>query len=138
MRNKLFVLLAVLALTASTLACAFGGGEPSLSNIRTAYDSDGANVSSTFGPSDTVYVVTDLSNGVKGNVVSSDWYVENAEGVDPNFLMDSVQYDVVDDTFTGTVHFYFEAPDGGWPAGTYRVEVFFNGQPAETVRFTIQ
>ncbi len=138
MRNKLFVLLAVLALTASTLACAFGGGEPSLNNIRTAYDSDGANVSSTFGPSDTVYVVTDLSNGVKGNVVSSDWYVENAEGVDPNFLMDSVQYDVVDDTFTGTVHFYFEAPDGGWPAGTYRVEVFFNGQPAETVRFTIQ
>lgn len=138
MRNKLFVLLAVSALVAATLACSFGGGEPSLSNIRTAYDSDGANVSSTFGPSDTVYVVTDLSNGVKGNVVSSDWYVENAEGVDPNFLMDSVQYDVVDDTFTGTVHFYFEAPDDGWPAGTYRVEVFFNGQPAETVRFTIQ
>lgn len=138
MRNKLFVLLAALALAAATLACSLGGGEPALSNVRTAFDSDGANVSSTFGPSDTVYVVTDLSNGVKGNVVSSDWYAESADGVDPNFFMDTVQYTVVDDSFTGTVHFYFEAPDGGWPAGTYRVEVFFNGQPSATVRFTIQ
>lgn len=138
MKNKLPVLLAVLALIASSLACALGGGDPTLSNVRTAFDSDGANPSSTFGAFDTVYVVTDLENGVKGNVVSSDWYAENADGIDPNFHIDTVQYTVEDDAFTGTVHFYFEPPDGGWPTGTYRVEVFFNGAPSATVRFTIQ
>lgn len=138
MRNKFPVLLAALALIASSLAYALGGGEPTLGNVRTAFDSDGANPSSTFGAFDTVYVVTDLENGVKGNVVSSDWYAENADGIDPNFHIDTVQYTVVDDTFTGTVHFYFDPPDGGWPTGTYRVEVFFNGAPSATVSFTVQ
>ncbi len=138
MRNKLPILLAVLALVVSTLACSLGGGEPALSNVRTAYDSDGVNTSTTFGLFDTVYVVTDLDNGVAGNLVSSVWYAESVEGVDPDFLIDTVEYTVVDETFDGTVHFFFEAPDGGWPTGTYRVEVFFNGAPVSTVRFTIQ
>ncbi|MBV6452557.1 MAG: hypothetical protein DCC56_11135 [Anaerolineae bacterium] len=139
MRNKLPILFAALALAVASLACSvLGGGEPSLSNVRTAYDSDGENTSSTFGSFDTVYVVTDLENGVSGNVVSSNWYGENVDGFDPDSFIDIVEYTVVDETFTGTVHFYFEAPSSGWPLGTYRVEVFFNGAPAGTVRFTIQ
>ncbi len=133
------VLLAVMALVLSSLACAaLGGGEPALSNTRTAFDSDGINTSTVFGAFDTVYVVNDLSNGVQGNLVTSDWYAEDVPGVDPNFFIDTVEYTVVDETFDGTVHFFFEAPDDGWPPGTYRVEVFFNGTPTATVRFTIQ
>jgi hypothetical protein len=138
MSRKLPVFLAVLALVASSLACALGGGDPALSNTRTALDQDGANATSTFGASDTIYVVNDLANGVKGNVVSSNWYAENVDGVDPNFLIDSVEYTVTDETYNGTVYFYFEPPDGGWPTGTYRVEVFFNGNPSATVTFTVQ
>lgn len=58
--------------------------------------------------------------------------------MDPDFLIDTVQYAVTDETYNGTVYFYFEPPDGGWPVGTYRVEVFFNGVLAATVRFTVQ
>jgi hypothetical protein len=138
MRKKLPTLLAVLALVASSLACALLGGDPTLSNTRTALDEDGANTTSTFGASDTIYVVNDLANGVKGNVVSSNWYAENVDGVDPNFLIDSVEYTVTDETYNGTVYFFFEPPDGGWPTGTYRVEVFFNGTANATVTFTVQ
>lgn len=138
MNRKLPVLLAILALIASSLACALGGGDPALSNTRTALDEDGVNATSVFGAFDTVYVVSDLANGVQGNVISSSWYAADVEGVDPDFLMDNVEYTVVDETFTGTVHFFFEPPDGGWPVGTYRVEVFFNGAPSGTVEFTIQ
>lgn len=137
MKNKLPILFALLALVASSLACALGG-DPTLSNTRTALDEDGINTSSTFGPFDTVYVVNDLANGVSGNVVSSNWYAESAEGVDPNFLIDTVEYNVVDETYNGIIYFYFEPPDGGWPLGTYRVEVSFNGVPSTTVRFTVQ
>lgn len=139
MKTKLPILLAVLALVASSLACAvLGGGEPTLSNTRTAFDQDGINTTSTFSLFDTVYVVNDLDNGVAGNVVSSNWYAESADGIDPNFFIDTVEYTVVDESFNGTVHFFFEPPDGGWPTGTYRVEMFFNGVPTATVRFTIQ
>ncbi|HUG34833.1 MAG TPA: hypothetical protein VMJ90_08690 [Anaerolineales bacterium] len=137
MKNKLPILLALLALVASSLACALGG-DPTLSNTRTALDEDGINTTSSFGAFDTVYVVNDLANGVSGNVVSSDWYAESVEGVDPNFLIDTVEYTVVDETYNGIIFFYFEPPDGGWPLGTYRVEVSFNGVPSATVRFTVQ
>lgn len=138
MRKKLPVLLALIALVGSSLACALGGGEPTLGNTRTAYDEDGAQPSSVFGAFDTIYVVSDLENGVNGNVVSSDWYAESADGVDPNFLIDSVEYTVTDESYDGTIYFFFESPDEGWPAGTYRVEVFFNGVPSATVTFTVQ
>lgn len=49
MSKKLPILLALLALVASSLACALGGGDPALSNTRTALDEDGVNVTSTFG-----------------------------------------------------------------------------------------
>ena len=137
MSKKLPVPLAVLVLIASSLACALGG-DPTLSNTRTALDSDGANTSSTFGPFDTVYVVNDLANGVSGNIVSSNWYAENVEGLEPNFLIDTVEYTVEDESYNGIVYFYFEPPDGGWPVGTYRVEVSFNGAPNATVSFTVQ
>ncbi len=139
MKTRLPILFAVLVLISSSLACAvLGGGEPTLSNSRTALDSDGINTTSTFSLFDTVYVVSDLSNGVAGNVISSDWYAENVDGVDPNFFIDNVEYTVSEGENVDTIYFFFEPPDGGWPAGTYRVEVFFNGAPSATVRFTIQ
>jgi hypothetical protein len=138
MRKKLPILLALLALVASSLACAFGGGDPALSNTRTALDEDGANVTTTFGAFDTVYVVNDLANGVNGNIVASNWYAEAVDGVDPDFLIDNVEYTVEDESYDGTIYFFFEPPDGGWPVGTYRVEVFFNGAPSATIRFTVQ
>jgi hypothetical protein len=78
MKNKKLypILLAFAALLAATLACSFGR-DPALSNTRTALDEDGVNTATTFGAFDTVYVVSDLTNGVSGNVVSSDWYAEN-------------------------------------------------------------
>ena len=64
-KKKLSILLAAIVLIAAQLACAFG--EPTLSNVRTAKDQDGAQPSTTFGSSDTIYVVGDLSNAVEGN-----------------------------------------------------------------------
>lgn len=139
MNKKIPVLVAVLALVVSSLACGvLSGGDPTLSNTRTALDKDGLNATSTFSSFDTVYVVNDVANGVRGNIVSSDWYAENAEGIEPNFLIDSVEYTIPEETYDGTVYFFFEPPEGGWPTGTYRVEVFFNGAPSATVTFTVQ
>lgn len=136
MKNKLVVLFAVLALVASSLACSFG--DPTLDNVRTAKDQDGEQPSSVFSASDTVYVVTDLSNGAIGNVVTSKWYAVNVEGIEANLMFDEADINIEEDGFNGTVYFYYPPPDGGWPAGSYRVEVYFNDALVSTVDFTVQ
>lgn len=134
--KKVSVFLALFALILAQLACA--AGEPTVDNARVSTDSDGLQVTSTFGSFDTFYVVVDLSNGVKGNQVVSRWYIESAPGFDPNFFMDEIIYTVEEERFTGIVTFSFEPPTDGWPAGTYKVEVYFNGTLNSTVNFTVQ
>jgi hypothetical protein len=134
--NKVSILLAVIALIISTLACAVG--EPTLSNVRTAKDEDGTQPASVFSATETVYVVSDLANGVTGNVVTSRWSVVSVEGYESNSLIDEVDITLEEDKLAYTIFFYFEPPGGGWPAGTYKVEVLFNGVSNSTVEFTVQ
>ncbi|GMV33847.1 MAG: hypothetical protein DCC59_07790 [Chloroflexi bacterium] len=134
--KKLSIFLALFALILAQLACA--AGEPSLSNVRTAKDEDGKQATSTFGAFDTVYVVADLSNGVMGNQVSSRWFFDNVPGFESGALIDESTIDITEDSFNGTVYFYFPAQTDGWPVGTYKVEVYFNGTLNSTVNFTVQ
>lgn len=136
MKRNFSILLAIAALIASTLACA--AGEPSLSNVRTARDADGTQLSATFSSTDTIYVVSDVANGVKGNVISSKWMVSSVEGYDPGFLIDEVELILEEDQLSYSVNFYFEPPTDGWPVGTYKVEVYFNSVLNSTVEFTVQ
>lgn len=58
------MLLAVISLFVSTLAC--GMSLPTLTtlnNVRTARDKDGKQLTSVFTPTDTVYILADISNG---------------------------------------------------------------------------
>jgi hypothetical protein len=136
MNKRFSILLAVLALIASTLACA--AGEPTLSNVRTAHDADGKDTATVFSPTDTIYVVSDLANGKQGNVVSSKWMVSNVEGYDPGFVIDEVDITLDQDQLSYSINFYFEPPTDGWPVGTYKVEVYFNSVLNSTVEFTVQ
>lgn len=136
MNKKFSILLAVLALIASTLACA--AGEPTLSNVRTARDAAGDELASVFSTGDTIYVVSDLTNGKQGNVVSSKWTVENVAGYESGFLIDEVEIKLDEDKLAYTINFYFESPEGGWPTGSYKVDVYFNEVLNSTVTFSVE
>lgn len=111
-----------------------------LSNPRTAKDQDGINLETNFSFFDTVYVVSDIVNGAQDDVITSKWYAVNVDGIDPNFFLDQgdVEITEADAPFNGVIYFYFTAPTEGWPPGTYKVEVLFNGVLIDTVNFTIQ
>lgn len=130
------IFLAVFALMAASLACSFGG-ELSLSNLRMAFDKDGKQITSTFSPNDAIYAVADLSNAVKGTSVLTKWYAVNAEGVAPNTLIDDSEIVIDQDSFDGTVHFFFDAGKN-WPAGTYSVEFYLNGTLVDTLTYSVQ
>ncbi|MBM3178754.1 MAG: hypothetical protein FJZ86_00200 [Chloroflexi bacterium] len=136
--KKLSILLALLVLIISTLACALGG-EPTLSNVRTAKDQDGAQPASIFATTETVFVVSDLTSGVKGNLITSKWYAVNVADTEPNLLIDTAEIPIEDETFDGTIYFFFEPPiEGVWPVGSYKVEIYFNGVLNSTVQFTVE
>lgn len=140
MKTRLLpVLLAITALVASSLACALGsvlGGELSLTNARTSFDQEGQQVTSTFSPTDTVYVVADLANAPAGTVVASKWFALDVEGMDPNELIDEGDISITEPSFTGTVYFYFP-PSNPWPSGTYAVELYLNGTLTTSVTFSV-
>ncbi|RJP54515.1 MAG: hypothetical protein C4583_02600 [Anaerolineaceae bacterium] len=137
MNKRIFpIFLAIFALLASTLACSIGG-ELSLSNAHTAFDEDGDQPTSVFAPSDAIYVVADLSNATVGTVVNSKWYYVSVEGVAPNTLIDEANITIDQESFSGTVHFFFPA-GSDWPVGAYAVELYLDGALIQTVTFSVQ
>jgi len=137
MKNKLVVLFAVMALIASNIACSFG--EPTLDNVRMAKDEDGNELSSVFSISDTIYVVSDMSNGAAGDVITSKWYAVNVENTDPNLMFDEADINIDEDGFDGIVYFYYPPPvDDAWPTGTYKVEIYYNDVLIDTADFTVE
>lgn len=110
----------------------------SLSNVRVSTDQDGSQVTNAFSATDNFYVVSDVSNGIVGDVVSSKWTVVNVDGYETGFVIDEVELTLDKKQLSYTVYFYFEPPEGGWPIGTYQVEVYFNGTLVSTNRFLVQ
>ena len=137
MKSKISVLLAVLALIASSLACA--AGELSLDNPRMSTTSDGAQTVTAFAPGDTFYVVADLNNATKGTTVEAKWYAVNVPDYEAGEIGTEEQavLTIEEDYFTGTVNFSL-SNNSGWPAGEYKVELYLNGALKHTVNFSVQ
>ncbi len=135
--KKLSILLAVLALVISTLACSFGsGGEPSLTNPRMSTDSDGNNPTTVYSANDTFYAVADLDNVETGSVVDAKWYLVSAEEYDPGEIeLSSVT--IEDKNAVNYVSFELTSKDG-WPVGEYKVELYLNAVLAHTLNFSVQ
>ena len=134
--KKLFpVLLAVLALVASSLACSLT--EMSLENARMAFDQDGVNVTSTYSSTDVFYAVADLNNAPQGTVLEAKWIAVNVEGYDANFEFQTQPLDITEETFTGTIYFQL-SNDNGWPTGDYKVDLYLNGELKQSVTFNVQ
>ena len=133
--RNLPILLAIITLIAASLACSFT--ELSLTNGRTAFDEDGKQLTSIFAPTDAIYVVADLSNAPVGTVVASKWFAVSVEGESPNTLIDEADLVIEQESFSGTVHFFFPA-GSDWTVGTYAVELYLNGALIQTVTYSIQ
>lgn len=137
MKNKFVVLLAVLALFVSSMACALGSTELGLTNLRMAFDQEGENVTTTFSPTDVFYAVAELANAPQGTQVEARWTAINAADTEPNLEFQTQTIDITEESFTGAIYFQL-SNDQGWPAGQYKVDVYLNGTLAQTAEFSVQ
>ncbi len=137
MKNKYMVLIAVLSLVVTSLACAVGNTELGLTNLRMAFDQDGENPTTTFASTDVFYAVADLANAPQGTNVEAKWTTVNAADTEPNLEFQTQTLDITEETFTGTIYFQL-SNDDGWPTGQYKVDLYLNGNLVQTAEFSVQ
>lgn len=133
-KNLIPVLLAVLALVVSSLACSVGG-EPGVSNVRMTTDDTGETTTTTYSPTDDFYVFFEANSVEAGTLFESRWYALNIEGEDPNNAFSTIEYTLEEGV--GTVYFQLYS-DTPWPAGDYRVDVYMGGVKSGEATFSVQ
>ena len=134
MKKSFPVLLALLALVFSVLACSLGG-EPGVSNIRMVTDDTGDTATTVYTSTDAFYVFFDVNAIEPGTMFESRWYVLNFEGQDPNTPFKTIEYSYEE----GNRMIYFQlTSDTEWPASAYRVEIYMDGVKAGEATFDVQ
>jgi hypothetical protein len=129
------VLYALIVLLLASLACSVGDTTPSATNFYMATDEAGTNKTSNFSPSDDFYVFFDVANIEPGTAFQSRWYALNVEGQDPNTAFQTIDYTYEE----GIGNIYFQLTnDQGWPAGSYKVEVYMAGTKVGEQTFSVQ
>lgn len=125
--------LMMLVFLLSILAC---GGSVSTANIKEAWlstDQAGENRVTDF-PQDTVfYVQVDLKNAPDDTVVKAVWTAVQAEGVDANFVIDEAELTSGDNLLNFSL-----SNNNLWPLGSYKVDIYLNGELKQTINFEVK
>ncbi len=133
--NKIAILLAAIAIVLSVLACGTPSG-PSVSNFYMANNDAGQNKTTTFASSDDFFVFFDLKSVPAGTAFQGRWYAVDVPGEDPTKPFLTSDY-TSDSSLSQTI--YFQAMNSsGWPAGSYKVEVYMSGTKVGEVQFSVQ
>ena len=124
----------LIVLVLATVAC---GGSFTTANISSAVlsaDPSGSPETTVFSPDQqTFYLVVGLSNAPDDTSVRAVWTAVEAEGVEPNFVIDEATVTSGDGELTFDL-----ANNGPWPIGSYQVELFLNDEPDRTLAFEVR
>lgn len=132
-RNRWKIVLVLSVLLFTMLACEFSASTAKLGDAQMAFDEEGTQPTTTFGPNDVFYCNVDLQNAPDDTVIKAVWTAVNVEGEEPNTLIDETSLE----TGSGTVNFQL-SNTSSWPAGTYKVDLYLNDELQETVEFQVQ
>jgi hypothetical protein len=104
----------------------------------TVSDSDGGDETDTFAPTAAkIFVNVDLEDVSAGTKLTSKWIAVDTNGVaPPNYLIDSA--DFITKPEMDSAVFSLSKPNNGFPVGSYRVEVYINGELAQSAKFTVK
>jgi hypothetical protein len=126
--------LVTAALVAAALACSVEVSTTRFESAALFKDPGGVTRTRNFAPQDTVYCLLQLKNAPDTTRVKAVWIAVAAQDQPPNSTISQRELQ------TGSAALMFEAapPDGGWPPGDYRVELYLNGDRRQTLDFKIK
>lgn len=128
--KPLSLLVGILMLAA--LACSFNFSTAKINEAVLARDEEGAEPTTVFAPDDTFYLIVDLANAPDDTSVRATWTAVAVEGADPNTFLDESELTTESGILT-----YNLTNDGLWPVGTYKVDLYLNGELERTLDFEV-
>ncbi len=128
--KPLSLLVGILMLAA--LACSFNFSTAKINEAVLARDEEGAEPATVFAPDDTFYLIVDLANAPDDTSVRATWTAVAVEGADPNTFLDESELTTESGILT-----YNLTNDGLWPVGTYKVDLYLNGELERTLDFEV-
>jgi hypothetical protein len=117
------------------LAAAVQAAEPRFENLVLS-DARGGAAKKVFTPDTAqIFLAASLADVKPGSKLKGVWIAEKTEVAPPDYPIDSTEMTV--GSLMNRATFSLSKPTAGWPAGDYRVELFIDGKPAGTVRFSV-
>ena len=129
---KTQILAVVVTLLLVVLACGGSVTTASIASAKMAADSNGTQETTVFSQDQTFYCIVELANAPDDTKVKAVWTAVNAEGQEPNLLIDQAEA-----TGSGTLTFNL-TNDQLWPVGTYKVDLYLNDTLDRTIQFEVQ
>jgi hypothetical protein len=165
-RNRIIVMSAVVALLFASLACnavSGGGGSgdnnsntsntdtnnsntsnsndgfsfstANITNAHLALDEKDTQKTTSYTPDvQTFYCYFDLNNAPDDTVVKGTWTLVSADGYDSNSEIDSADITGSDNTY----YFQLSRSTDAWPVGKYKIDLYLNGDLAQTIEFDVK
>lgn len=122
-------MLIVVAMTAS--ACEVSVSTANISDAWMSTDEAGEERTTVFAADQDFYAWVDLSNAPDDTTVKASWIAVDVEDNDPGTVIDEVELAAGSGQFSLT-------SENLWPVGTYKVDLYLNGELAQTVEFEVQ
>lgn len=123
--------LSAIALLLATTACG-SFSTANLKDLRLSKDKDGDDETTVYAPDDTFYVIGTLANAPDDTVVTATWIATDAEGLDKDEEIESVEKE------SGSAELTFKLTnDQDWPLGEYEVKVELNDEVVKTLEFEV-
>lgn len=135
MRNRtLPIALFVAALALAALACGGSFSTAKITDAVMAADDAGNQPTTIFAPDQVFYCIVKLSNAPEDTTLKAVWTGVTANGETQNVVLNETETQTgSDDTFA-----FHLTNDQPWPAGTYKVDIYLNGELDRTLNFEVQ
>ncbi len=115
------------------LLAACGGSSPEIQRAALYQDEAGSRATTVFSPTEKIFLLVDMT-GPENTRVKATWIAVNAEGVDPDYLIDEIEQ-----PFPGSGQLIFDLTnETPWPAGEYKVDLSIDGAVSQSFPFRVQ
>jgi len=132
-KRNLMIFVGVIILIFASVACEFSASTANIGDAWLSDSEDGNNRVTTFSQDAVFYAFADLKNAPEDTTLKAVWIAVDAEGVDPNFVINETEF-----TSGSNVVTFNLSNNNLWPVGKYRVEIYLNGKLDKTLDFEVR